>query len=160
MLAAHFFGWMLNLSILIIRSSAPYPRSPDYCIMLKSWSGCCHMKGLENGCVFCIHLLSPLLDTTTYIEQGRRKNKKEIDEDTWPFSPLFLVFPSFPSVRLVQNYKIDRGKERRRREIMKLFNEKVAWLSTFFLVQFQLSPNQFGKKAATLLASAREIVAF
>ena len=84
------------------------------------------MKGLENGCVFCIHLLSPLLDTTTYIEQGRRKNKKEIDEDTWPFSPLFLVFPSFPSVRLVQNYKIDRGKERRRREIMKLFNEKVA----------------------------------
>ena len=132
MLAAHFFGWMLNLSILIIRSSAPYPRSPDYCIMLKSWSGCCHMKGLENGCVFCIHLLSPLLDTTTYIEQGRRKNKKEIDEDTWPFSPLFLVFPSFPSVRLVQNYKIDRGKERRRREIMKLFNEKVAWLSTFF----------------------------
>ena len=132
MLAAHFFGWMLNLSILIIRNSAPYPRSPDYCIMLKSWSGCCHMKGLENGCVFCIHLLSPLLDTTTYIEQGRRKNKKEIDEDTWPFSPLFLVFPSFPSVRLVQNYKIDRGKERRRREIMKLFNEKVAWLSTFF----------------------------
>lgn len=134
MLAAHFFGWMLNLSILIIRSSAPYPRSPDYCIMLKSWSGCCHMKGLENGCVFCIHLLSPLLDTTTTynIEQGRRKNKKEIDEDTWPFSPLFLVFPSFPSVRLVQNYKIDRGKERRRREIMKLFNEKVAWLSTFF----------------------------
>ena len=72
----------------------------------------------------------------------------------------FSSFPLFhPSVRLVQNYKIDRGKERRRREIMKLLMKRLLDCQ-LFLVQFQLSPNQFGKKAATLLASAREIVAF
>ena len=145
MLAAHFFGWMLNLSILIIRSSAPYPRSPDYCIMLKSWSGCCHMKGLENGCVFCIHLLSPLLDTTTYIEQGRRKNKKEIDEDTWPFSPLFLVFPSFPSVRPPLSPKLQNWSRERRRS-WNFLMKRLLDCQLFF----GPTPNQFGKKATLL----------
>ena len=141
MLVAHFFGWLLNLSILIFLWLSPWSFSSVVCrraeVVVATWKGLKWLRVLYPSS-------KPL--TRHYYQRGREEQKR----NRWRHMAFFSTSVMQTSPKL-GNWSRERRKGDHEKFLMK------------WLLHCQLfSRKQFGQKATLQLAAkrGRYIVAF